>query len=148
MSFSTRTGSHPSIKINVLDELPEHRYLAVLKRIRDSIASGRQLSAFDDTSPGNKSMGCSWGLCDETKATWPDAEDHTFPVDFQKHGRCSPLETADNNPCPMDMRESSDGNGCFYSCRVFKNRRKKHLIPTREQALELYDKAIEKLSTP
>jgi len=32
--------------------------------------------------------------------------------------------------------------GCFYRCRVFQN--KKENQPTREQAIDLYDRMIEK----
>jgi hypothetical protein len=142
--YTTYEGAHPSIKINILKKLPATRLLLALKRIRDGIANGRKLVYYDDTTPGNKSMSCSWGLCHESKATWPDAQDHTFPVDFEISGRLSPLDTAKEHLCPMDRREKHDGNGCFYTCRIFQAR-KKRPRPTQHEALALYGKAIEQL---
>lgn len=147
-AYQTYAGAHPSIRINVLNELPRDRYLAVLKRIRAAIANGRKLKAYDDTTPGNKSTSCSWGLCHESKETWPDAQDHTFPEDFKREGRISPLDNGHEHPCPMDRRgpHQGDYNGCFYTCRIFKSR--KQPKPSREEALRLYDEAIAALETP
>lgn len=138
MSYQTKNGAHPSIKINVLRELPPDRYLAVLTRLRDAILAGRPLDSDDDTTPGNKSTSCSWGLCHESAETWPDAQDHTFPVDFEQRGRISHLHAP--GPCPMDARTVADGNGCFWTCRVFKARKYGKL--TRAEALGLYEEAI------
>lgn len=86
MNYTTKPGAHSSIRINVLEHLPEERYLAALQRVRDAIAAGRPLQFYDDTTPGDKSTSCSWGLCHDSKDTWPDAQDHLFPSDFEKTG--------------------------------------------------------------
>lgn len=138
MAYKTRDGAHPSIKINVLRKLPQDRYVAVLKRVREAVANGRPLEACDDTTPGNKSTSCSWGLCHDSAETWPDAQDHTFPVDFEKSGRISALSAP--GKCPLDKRDDIGGSGCFWSCRVFQGKRGSRL--TREQVLALYDDTI------
>jgi len=138
MSYKTRNGAHPSIKINVLNKLPHDRYVAALQRLRDAIADGRPLDAYDDTTPGDKSTSCSWGLCHDSADTWPDAQDHIFPVDFERRGRISHLEAP--GLCPMDTRKEKTGNGCFWSCRVFKAKNGTQV--TKEQAIKLFDAAI------
>jgi len=143
-SFKTWEGDHPSIQINTLKDLPPVRYAAALIRIREKIQSGRPLDAYDDETPGNKSMGCSWGFCDESRETWPDAQDHIFPLDFIKNGHTSPLSLGIPNTCPMDTRTKSGQQGCFYTCRVFQASRKKP-APTKEEAVRLYDAKISSL---
>ena len=142
MTYKTRPGAHPSIRINVLNTLPPERTKLALIRIRDAIAAGRPLNFYDDTTPGNKSMSCSWGLCHDSAETWPDAQDHVFPKDFEKRRRITPLES--RQLCPMDTRSEAAFNGCFYTCRVFQATRKSP-PPTRAEALALYDEAISKL---
>jgi hypothetical protein len=142
MNYTTKPGAHSSIRINVLEHLPEERYLAALQRVRDAIAAGRPLQFYDDTTPGDKSTSCSWGLCHDSKDTWPDAQDHLFPSDFENNGRISPLPSPD--PCPMDTRGYGPYTyGCFYSCRVFQATRK-NPRPTHDEALALYEAAIKK----
>ena len=138
MTYQTKNGAHPSIKINVLRKLPHDRYVAVLHRLRDAIANGRPLDAYDDTTPGCKSTSCSWGLCHDSAETWPDAQDHTFPVDFERYGRISHLSAP--GKCPLDKRKDVGGSGCFWTCRVFQGKVGNGL--TQKKALALYDDAI------
>ena len=144
MTYKTRNGAYPSIKINVLDKLPGDRLLLALKRLRKAIAEGRPLVAYDDTTPGDKSTSCSWGLCHDSAETWPDAQDHTFPVAFEKTGRISTLETG--HQCPLDFDPDFQGGGCFWTCRVFQTTKKRPL-PSKDEVLELYDKAISRKTT-
>ncbi len=123
--------------------LSDERYLAALKRMRDLIASGHRFTSHDDDSPGNKSMACSWGLCSDDKEAWPDATDHLWPDEFIARGRVAPLYRQKPHMCPFDTREKHTGNGCFYTCLHFK----KGVRPTKEQALELYDRMISKLDS-
>lgn len=139
MTYKTRDGAHPSIKINVLNKMPNDRLLLALKRIRKAIANGRPLQAYDDTTPGNKSTSCSWGLCHESAETWPDAQDHTFPVSFERDKRISTLPTGHN--CPLDFDPAYKNGGCFWTCRVFQAN-KQRPRPTKNEALKLYDEAI------
>ena len=145
--YKTYAGAHPSIQINVLRYLPTDRFVEALKRIRSHIAGGAQLTAYDDDSPGNKSSECSWGLCNTDPLIWPDAQDHTFPVDFDRHLRSSPLDA--KLRCPLDRRpgpqieDDGPASGCFYTCSVFQSSRS-NPVPTREQALAKYDDYIKR----
>jgi hypothetical protein len=126
--------------------LSDERYLAALERIRALIASGTvPFSAYDDTTPGNKSTACSWGLCSDDKEAWPDADDHLWPDQFTKHDRVAPLYRRPHHRCPFDTRQNigPSGNGCFYTCIHFHNR----VTPTRAMALGLYDEQIAKAKT-
>lgn len=141
-AFKTYQGAHKSIQVNILNYLPQDRYILALNRLRAAIAAGRRLEADNDDSPGDKSMGCSWGLCDDNARTWPDPQDHIFPVDFLVHGRTSPLDTQ-KHLCPMDRRDTATLNGCFYTCRIFQAN-KQQPAPTRTEALKLYDDMLAK----
>lgn len=138
MTYRTRPGAYPEIQVNVLRELPRARYLLALERMRERIAGGLRLEFEDSTTTGNKYTHCSWGLCSEERAAWPDAEDHIWPQQFEREGRVAPLDIPSPG-CPMDRREGKDdGNGCFYTCRVF-NPLERGKRPSQEQTLELYD---------
>lgn len=127
--------------------LPKERYVAALKRIRGLIQRGEKLVAHDDTTPGDKSTSCSWGLCSEEKHAWPDVEDHLFPDDFTKYGRVAPKYIRNGHPCPIDSRTAkehkTDLNGCFHTCRVFQAKGKR---PSQEQVIEWYDLRISQLN--
>lgn len=134
--------------------LSDDRYLAALKRIRAHIAAGSSFTSDDDDTIGNKHTECSWGLCSDRKEDWPDSEDHLWPDQFVKQGRVAPLYRKKHQLCPFDRRmTASPGTvssidmmqGCFYTCRIF--RPKKDPRMTREQALALYDQAIERIQT-
>lgn len=71
MNYTTKPGAHSSIRINVLEHLPEERYLAALQRVRDAIAAGRPLQFYDDTTPGDKSTSCSWGYATTQRTPGP-----------------------------------------------------------------------------
>lgn len=137
-TYKTKSGAYPHVKINVLDELPVERFVLVLKRLRSAIAKGRPLRACDDTTPGNKSTSCSWGMCHDSAETWPDAQDHIFPADFEDRGRVAPLRAPGR--CPMDTRQEGGPSGCFYTCRIFQAKRGKG--PSQELALALFDAEI------
>lgn len=132
--------------------LPRYRYLKVLQRQRDRIISGVELNYFDCTEYGDQDSQVSWGLCSRDKEVWPDPEDHLWPDEFIEKGRVAPkyLEAFDGKPkrCPFDNESKATGTmkdkslGCFYRCRIFQN--KKENQPTREQAIDLYDRMIEK----
>lgn len=122
--------------------LSDDRYLAVLKRLRARIANGLPFKAHDDDTPGDKSTACSWGLCSDDRAAWPNAEDHLWPDEFTNGGRVAPLYRQRHHRCPIDTRNNADllksGNGCFHTCAHFS----KHYTLTREQVLARYDEQI------
>lgn len=119
--------------------LSNERYLAALKRIKGLISAGLILKGQDDGSIGNKSTGCSWGLCMDDKEHWPDSIDYLWPDTPE---RVVPKYTKVYQACPMDKRENPDGNGCFYTCRFFSRGNN----PTLEEALKLYDYRINIIS--
>lgn len=124
--------------------LTDVQYAESLQRFRDAIANGAILKFFDCTDIGNKDTQCSWGLCSRKKAMWPDKATHKWPDDPRDEGKDDiyGIKYLENHQlCPMDKREQYDGRGCFYSCRVFQGPR-----PSREEALRLYDLAIDRLA--
>lgn len=132
------------IVVNKRRVLPLRRYLAVLERLRALIAGGLPLGGYDDEGFGYKNTECTWGLCQQDKATWPDPQDYIWPDNPE---RIAPLSAPKGCRCPMDTREvpkvqKSGGDidyGCFYHCRFFQGKKSRL---TREQALELYDARI------
>ena len=127
--------------------MSDERYLLALKRIRKSIADGGQLTFGNSDSMCDKHNECSWGMCSNDPAHWPDAGDHLWPDLFEKEGRVATLYFKPHQVCPMDRR-MNNGNmdvsdGCFWNCRVF--RAGKGQKVTREQALELFDQAIARM---
>lgn len=141
-TYETYEGAHPSIRVNVLRKLPLDHYILALKRIRDLVPS-RPLFAADCTASGAKSTECTWGLCSEEKEAWPDAEDHIWPLEFEKAGRVAPLYRKGEHRCPLDRRngEQSMTNGCFHTCRVFKPKKGDPAL-TREFVIRLYNDVI------
>ena len=134
-------GAHPSIIINNTRKLTVEQTLAVLQRILKAIRNGAPLTAEDSNEIGNKYTHSSWGLCSDNPDYWPTPELHTVPADFVDRGRVAPLDPGIS--CPM--RTKGEGRtGCFYSCRIFQRHLK---TPTREEAIDLYEKAIEQLQS-
>lgn len=127
--------------------LPHDRYIAALRRIKGFIAGGRDLHFLDNTTLGSKSTVCTWGLCDDSAETWPDADDHKWPDDFRDHGRVAPRDQEAGQWCPLDRNLGDPEKrglfesvcGCFYRCRVFQPGQP----PSRKEAAALYSQAIE-----
>lgn len=128
------------------DQLPTHRYLAALIRLRDQIQADSELHADPgDDYPGNRSpKDCNWGLCSRSAVQRSDAEDHIWRRSFLTRGRVAPLPLQNGHRCPLDTRlgetASQTGNGCFHSCRVFQRQLE---TPDRETTLRYYAQAIE-----
>jgi len=137
--------------------LTDAQHISALKRMRDRIAQGGPLRAHDDTTPGNKSTDCSWGMCTNDPSFWMKDE-----LMFPDRGPIRVGILADGSPvlhesskyhgegqqCPFDRRngtENKDSWGCFHHCRVF-SRGRGEKTPTQEEALRLYDVAIERLT--
>lgn len=139
-----RTGAYATILINNAYELTKEQMLQVLRTIRADIAAGRALDYEDSTEIGNKCTTCTWGMCSEDPKHAPDARLHNFPKDFDVSGRMSLLDNPPGHHCPMRDTQGKryPAFGCFHECRVFQRSKE---TPTREEALELYDKAIARL---
>src|ERR1700682_6336578 len=147
MTYTTHAGAIPSIQINDLRELSVSRWRLALRRCLAVIQSGAPLRFVDSTTIGNKYTHCNWGMCSEAKAVWPDAEDHIWPREFEHRGRVAPLHWPEGQMCPMDVRTTDTGNGCFHSCRVFQAQRMGVLPPTRDQAVALFEQRIAEVDT-
>jgi hypothetical protein len=121
--------------------MSNERYLAALKRIRDIIASGVDVKAENSNAMGDKYSSCTWGLCDDGKSHWPDAEDYLFSPGNRPWVATKYFKNGQH--CPMDSAPPEDGHveGCFWRCLVF-NRGMK--TPDRSEALQLFDAAIER----
>lgn len=120
--------------------LSNERYLTALYRQRDRIIAGAAFSAVDSDVVGDKFTHASWGLCSAERNAWPDAEDHLWPDQFEQHDRIAPKYRNEHQPCPMQRQ--GGGTGCFYSCRIFKDR--EVTARSRPAAIALYEAAIAK----
>lgn len=99
-------------------------YLALLKAKRELISQGLPYDFFDDNTPGNKSLTCSWGLS-------------------QRDTQEAKVSIYSAFPCPL-RRDDNKPSGCFYSCKVYKRKANEPKL-TREYVLELYDKRIKEI---
>lgn len=139
----THQGACPSIIINNQRELTIEQYQLVLQRLHDIVESGQKLVLDDSDEIGAKHTHCSWGLCTDNREVYDNPRMHTFPADFIKYGRMSPLTPPDGYPCPFDDRarkhprdDPAKSWGCFYRCRIFQGR------VSREEALELIEEVL------
>lgn len=121
--FGSGTWAYPisSLKVNHSQEMMmDEQYLWGLTKIRELIAEGLPLEAWDSTEIGFKSTYVSWGLHDR---------EHVWPIGMPRR--------QDHQYCPLDI-EKREHTGCFYRCLAFRNRSEL----TVNAALELYDAAI------
>lgn len=130
-------------KSNPLSQLPKHRYILAMQRMKNLIEDGRPLNFVDSNYVGDNYVDCSWGLCNDSAALWPDAEDHKWAEQFTEQGRVAPLDRLPGCQCPLDRRpkDQLDGMGCFWSCMVFRAPQGIAMI-TRDEALHLYNEEI------
>ena len=129
--------------------LSTERYLVFLKRQKKRIAEGLKIKCEDSDAIGDKYTHCSWGACSRDKEAWPDPSDHLWPDQFIKEGRVAPKYIKKEDRCPFDTRVGNKYDkdsleplqGCFWYCKIFQAPHKNPL-PTKEETLQLYDKAI------
>jgi hypothetical protein len=128
-----------------MQKLSKERYIAALKRIRNQILGGSKLEYEDSEVVGDKYITCSWGLCSNSQKQYPDKQDWFRPKPLFD-GRISALDNPEFSHCPMDSeQESKETYGCFYRCRIFGAKKKD--LPSREEAVRLYDITIAKHET-
>lgn len=95
-------------------------YHRTLLELRRRVLAGVKLRWFDDDTPGNKTTGCTLGTCDD-----------------KLRGLRDGVYATNSQPCPHDRRffeqnglptglKERDGNGCFYTCRIFKAKKNDH----------------------
>lgn len=142
------------IEVNPLDNMPWPRFILALKRMKERISSGLESKLEDSNDWGDKYTRATWGMCSEDKEQWPDAEDHIWPYDFQKHGRVAPLHNQYYQYCPFDRDRYKEvkehdypgsTSGCFYRCMLFRPKANDSKLwdGSSEGAVNLYSKAIE-----
>jgi len=132
-----------------INSRPRHlawpRYLAALRRFRDSILNGAPLNGYDDNTMGSKNTEVTWGQCNQDKALWPDAQDHIWAYDFTSQGRSAPLPHDKGQVCPFDANRDTEGqdpSGCFYRCAFFQTRKLRAPVPDKDTILARYDALI------
>ncbi len=128
--------------------LTNERYLAALERQQRRIAEGLPLVLCDDNSPGSRSTTATWGLCSDEREAWPDAEDHMWPEDFLGAAqRVAPLyRERSGQACAFDdLKRDADPTmrGCFWRCMLFRPKPWRSPLPTREEAVQLYQIRID-----
>ena len=133
MKKDTRRRTYSDQPIN--PGMGEGRWQDSLRRMRERISKGLELSYYDDTTIGCKSTEASWGMCTRSLDQWPDENDHIYPEDFKERGRSAPRRSP--GACPMRKNGEDSRWGCFYQCRIFQGPK-----PDRETALKLYDDTI------
>lgn len=117
--------------------LTDKQYLQLLKRALKIVQNMSKVQAEDCTIRGCKDNTCNAGLCNDNQLCTPKIA--MFPKDFPQRKDIKYLE--DYQKCPLDWRTESqlDGNGCFYTCKIFQAKKKK--IPNGE-IVRLYKKQI------
>ena len=140
LPFRTIEGAIPSIRVNILRELPKARQKAALRRLR-AIVEAEPLDGYDDTTIGCKNTECTWGLCQQNKKLWPDPQDYKWPHD---EDRVAPISRVVACPLDTDPDTGMGNNGCFYRCGFFNSR--KFGKPTREEVLKRIDELLENLN--
>lgn len=140
--------------INATRRMSRADYLGILRSQRERIANGLAFDAWDCDDTGNKGMSCSWGMCSNDPAVFPEAKHHVWPLEFLEKGRQNNIALP--NKCPLDPRpdhgrrwREGDGHdqlqGCFWKCRVFQGRSGVHVKSpplSRADVLALYDEKI------
>ena len=48
-------------------KMTKERYVAALERIGEQIKDGSEFVYYDDTTPGDHDLHCSWGLCSNSE---------------------------------------------------------------------------------
>lgn len=143
--YAYTLGYDGKLRVNLFEYLPPERYLVALIRLREQIK--HKLLMFDDCQlTGNKNTYCTWGLCCQDIAVFPERKDWIWPNKQLTSDKVEPLHFSDelnetDQTCPLE-RDRSDKDryaGCFYRCRVFQGE-----DMDRKKALNLINKLIDK----
>jgi len=122
--------------INQQEELTPEQHYSLLVALRDRIASGVPLQAWNDNTVGDRDQYTNWGCCCDDKELWP-IETHKWPLNEQRGNRVYGL--VHHGKCPFDrLPEPNVWSGCWHRCVLYHTRQK----PTAEQALEWFDEAL------
>lgn len=98
--------------------LTDKQYFQIMNNLEFEIKRGLKLSGFDDNTPGDKSIQCTWGLCGDNPRVQSEANMHLFPKELP--GRLSPKYRKEHHRCPFEDPTGKDQqSGCFYRCRFF-----------------------------
>ena len=138
-------------------EMPWKLYRKALQILIQRLQDGEELSYYDDTTIGNKSLHNSWGLCSQQKEQWPDPEMHLWPDQFTERGRVAPRYRQEGQWCPNDRRAweypTNDPtkrsgywkSGCFYTCMFFQPDGRS--LPNHQQVIALAQTLLNRSET-
>lgn len=150
--YAYTLGYDGKLRVNFLDYLPPNRYLIALVRLREQIKNKPLI--FDDCElTGNKNTYCSWGLCCEDIAVYPERKDWIWPNKQLTSDKVDPLPFHNlpslymedvkgiGQACPFEWNntETDRLSGCFYRCRIFQEE-----SINRKKALNLVNSLIDK----
>lgn len=102
------------------------RHLKNLKKVIET----EPLQLVDSDTPGDKYTEANWGLCTNSKKVYNKPSDSMFKERFVPKY---------HDVCPMDRNKDGSPYGCFYRCRLFKER-----LRDKDKAIELVNISIEK----
>lgn len=122
--------------INQQEELTSEQQYNLFMALRDRIALGVPLVAWDDNTPGDKDLYTNWGCCCNDAELWP-VETRRWPMRETTKNRV--YGTIHHGKCPFDrLPEPNVWSGCWHRCVLYRTRQK----PTAEQALAWFDEAL------
>lgn len=109
---------HTGVTVNKNQRMTLEQYREVLTRLLAKVEV-EPLKMIDLTAPGNKFSDVNWGICSHSTEVYASPELHTFPKDFVKGRRSTPILPPAKLGCPLS-RKKDGGYGCFYTCNAFK----------------------------
>lgn len=118
--------------------LPWDAYLSALKRL-PAIIQSAELYYYDDTTIGDKSTECTWGLCSESEELWAIDDRLHYSHKYRQTGQTCPMERTE------DRAWEQPASGCFYRCRFFSPNGQPR--PTQQDALQLINARIKLVET-
>lgn len=144
-TYSYRLGYDGKLRVNAFNSLPIKRFLLALKRLRKHVEK-TPFMADDCNMTGNKYTHCSWGMCCDVEAVYPDKQDYIWPEEKRRiGGHVEPLEPGKKMLCPHDLRKVKTLNGCFYTCAYNKEFKTGRGNPSRKEALKRIDDRIKQI---
>ena len=140
-TYRYRLGYDGKLRVNVLDSLPNDRFLLALTRLRKYVETVKFIPD-DSDIVGFKHTHCSWGLCCDIKAVYPDKQDYIWPEEKEIDGLLNVLPPGKKQLCPHDLRKKKDLNGCFFTCAYRKQLENNSTDVDRNEALNRIDNRI------
>lgn len=142
-SYKYILGCEGTLRVNVLDNLPDDRFVLALQRLRKYVEKAPFIPD-DSDQTGYKHTHCSWGMCCDVKEVYPDKQDYVWPERNMEliDGHVYPLHLSEKQLCPHDMRKKKSFNGCFFTCAYRQQLESGNKRANREKALLRIDNRI------